>query len=85
MFPEANLNLTAVTAAVVLQYPAAKHWFCAALAEWLTVAIKCFTNVVLEGLNKCKKPFKLSSLFVWVYPGDNGISLVLCAKSSFAA
>ena len=63
MFPEEIENCTASTAEVVFTYPAVKA-SCAVGVEtqFDVLAIKCLTNVVELGLNKCKKPAVLSSL-----------------------
>ena len=64
MLPVSNLNLTASIADVVLQYPATKLCHALAFANILPVSeIKCFTKVVLLGLNKNKFPHpELSSV-----------------------
>jgi hypothetical protein len=55
--PYAPVNLTALIADVVLQYPAIKEFHYAGLSmHLLLLIIKCFTKVVEDGLNKCKKP-----------------------------
>ena len=63
MLPELILNCTASTAEVVLPYPAQYLSELPGVAKTvLPLAIKCFTNVVELGLNKCKVPPAHSSL-----------------------
>ena len=59
MFPDDMVNWTPSMAAVTLQYPPTYiAWlYPGDVVSWLlTTEVKCFTNVVLLGLNKCKVP-----------------------------
>jgi len=65
MLPVFILNCIASIADVVLKYPAVNTSL--DLSDWwalLVLAIKCFTKVVDDGLNKCKYPAKDWSLSV---------------------
>jgi len=62
MLPLSILNCISSIAEVVLKYPAVKSFSSSLEAVFkLKVAIKCFTNVVLDGLNKCNIPLEDSS------------------------
>ena len=58
MLPDDILNCTSSIALVVLIYPAIKLFLSCESPPPTSaiVLIKCLTNVVDDGLNKCKKP-----------------------------
>ena len=81
MLPDDILNWIASTADVVLPYPAQYLSELPGVAKTvLPLAIKCFTNVVELGLNKCKIPDEFSSL-LFPHLLTNSWKDVDCAKS----